>query len=509
MSGIILPGQGSESDGGSGIELPKGFSRAKEEKAQEKRAAAESPALDPTLTGGQPGGEPDFLFPPQAAQVQCPNCGTPYPVAIFSIVDFGENPELRGALLSNQINMAICPACGSGGPLNAPLMIHDPEHEFLGVFLPADNQSNEAQRQKIIGDLTQRLMQKLPSEARRGYMLQPKQYMDWQRFMEVFWGYEGVTPEMLRRQRDQTALIQRLLGLANDPQALGIAVERDKALIDREFMSLFDRIFVMSRGQMDEEGAQAFQAVRTRLLDSTEAGAQVKAREARLRSLLAEIDETSTRTDVLDLLLAVMANPEDEDLLPSLAVSVLPVLDYEFLLELSQRLDATDDEAERARLETLRELIAQMQETQRESQASGAQQAQALLQEILEQPDAVAAVAEYADYIDETFLALLGSQIQSAEEKGATAAVRRFTQIYEAAVGVLEANMPDDIRLLNNLLSARDEGEMRALINENREMITPELVETLGAFEQQARAGGQIEIANRVRSLLSRLKLMG
>jgi hypothetical protein len=509
MSGIILPGKDNEpeqtSSGDSGIELPKGFSRAKEEKATERAATAEGASGGPAAAGP----EADFLFPPQVAQIQCPNCGTPYPVAVFSIVDFGENPELRGALLGNQINMAICPNCGAGGALSAPLMVHDPEHEFLGVYLPADGQLNENQRQKAIGDLTQRLMRKLPSEARRGYMLQPKQFIDWQRFMEVFWGYEGVTPEMLRRQREQTELLQRLLGLAGDPKALELAIEREKGLIDREFLTLLDRIFVMSRGQADEETMNAFMGLRNQLLESTEAGAEVKQREDRLRSLLAQIDQGSTREDVLDLLLSVWRNEEDRDLLGSLGVALTPLLDYQFLLAVAERLAESEDETEREHLEELRELVMQIQDAQRQSQQSSGQQAQAVLQEVLQSADPKAELANYADYIDEDFLRLLAGNIQAAEQNNATAAVRRLRQIYEAAIEILEEGMPEDIRFLNELLSIEDETTQRRLIKENRQLLTPELIQSLAAFENQARSGGQAELADRIKSLRAQIALMG
>ncbi len=64
--------------------------------------------------------------------------------------------------------MAICPNCGVGGPLSAPLMVHDPENQFLGVFVPPTGQSGDLQAQRVIGDLTQALMRKLPTDAREG-----------------------------------------------------------------------------------------------------------------------------------------------------------------------------------------------------------------------------------------------------------------------------------------------------------------------------------------------------
>ncbi len=515
MSGIILPGQENQPQGsqpeGSGIELPKGFAGARPEQTKTDAQApwappAEGEAARPDPTPAR--GELDFLFPPQGAQVQCPNCGTPYTVPVFSIIDFGQNPDLRAALLSNQINVGICPNCGAGGALGAPLLIHDPEHEFVAVFLPQDGQFNEEQRQRTIGDLTQRLMRQLPNEARRGYMLQPKQFMDWQRFMEAFWEFEGVTPEMLRRQRDQTELLQSLLSLASDEKALEIAIERDRSLIDREFFTLLDRILVMSRGQADEATMDAFMTLRNHLLETTEAGALVKAREDRLREMLAQITQETTQEELLDLLLAAWQSEEDRDLIGSLAVALAPLLDYQFLLTLSERMEAEEDEATRADLEQLRGLVVQLQESQRESQEAVGQQAQAILQEVLQAANPRAELENYAEYIDESFLTLLAQNIQAAEQQGAGAAVRRLRDIYEGAVEILEEGMPPELRLLNDLLSIEDKAALRAMLEENRDLITPELRDSLTPLEEQMRAGGQTELANRIKSIRAQIALM-
>ena len=59
---------------------------------------------------------------------------------------------------------------------------------FWASLCPSAGGMNDMQAQRIIGDLTQTLMRKLPAESRRGYMLQAKQFFDWQRFTEVLWG---------------------------------------------------------------------------------------------------------------------------------------------------------------------------------------------------------------------------------------------------------------------------------------------------------------------------------
>ena len=281
MSGILLPGQDKEPKNEGGIELPKGYSSPKKESAQEQAASenkSETPQAPTQAPAGsapqqpgqrQPGA--DLLFPPRGAQIQCPACGTPYVVPVFSIVDLGVNPELRGALLGGQLNVAACPNCGAGGPLGAPLLVHDPENSFLGVFVPMESGRDDLERQKAIGELTQTLMRKIPSEQRKGYMLQPTQFVDWQRFMEKLWEFEGVTPEMLRRQRDQSGLLQRLVGLVNDDKALDLALERGISLVDRDFFNLLDQLIMMGRSQGQGGEVDLLLQLREKLLDKTPA----------------------------------------------------------------------------------------------------------------------------------------------------------------------------------------------------------------------------------------------
>ncbi len=529
MSGILLPGQDKEQpEGGGRIEIAKGFSSPKRESSdvippQEETTVpggeslapeapqAEAPAAPSQRQAPSAGQQPEFAFPPSGAQVQCPNCGTPFQVPVFTIIDFGENPELRMPLLSGQINVAACPNCNSGGPLSAPLMVHDPENAFLGVFVPQASGMDDMQSQRIIGDLTQTLMRKLPSESRKGYMLQAKQFFDWQRFTEVLWGFEGVTPEMLRRQREQSALLQRLAALANDPKALEIAIERDKSLIDADIFAMLDRIIVMS-GATDEDGQpNPLLALREALLDNTEAGAEVRAREDKIRGILSGISQETTREELLDVFLTAWDDDDGEQVVPTLIMAVGPLIDYEFLMGLSQRIDAGESDEEREKLEMLRELVLEMQEIQREQRQNrqpDTQQAQAVLQEVLQATDVAAKLNELSQFIDEGFLGLLAGNIQHAEQSGATGAAKRLREVYQLALKVMQDNLPPELRLVNELMTAPDPAAARALLKENRDLLTPEFVNSISSLEADLRQNGQDDLADRIKSLRGQISLM-
>jgi len=520
MSGIILPGQDREPKPEGKIELPKGVRAPKPEPQRpvETPATSESPSpatpaaqgAGPQARQGRRGQQPEFAFPPRGAQVRCPSCGATYAVPIFTIIDLGANPELRGALLGGQVNVAVCQSCGAGGPLNMPLMVHDPEHQFLGVYMPMNGRGGELERQKAIGDLTQMLMRRVPTEARKGYMLQPKQFIEWDQLLEQLWGFEGVTPEMLRKQRDQSALLQRLLTVANDPSALDILIGRSANLIDRDFFALLDQLLMMSRGQ--GEGMEPLRALRDSLLDKTDAGKQVKAQQEKARALMGRLQASKSREEVLDIIVEAWAEEDGQQMAGTLAIATGIATDYQFLMLLSQRIDAATDVEERSELMELRsfllEVQEQVQEQQKHAQAEMAEEAQAVLQEVLQATDTAAALREHSEQVDEVFLALLAANIQAAERSGASAATRRLTQIYQQALTIAQDKLPPDMRLLNQMLMAPDDAAARQLLRENRELLTAEFVENMKALEQNMREGGRTDLADRMKSLRGQIALM-
>lgn len=518
MSGILLPGQENKPASDVQIELPSGFSsRRRREEAQADEsptAAAPTPPppapAEPPPDGRTPArGQPtlDLLFPPAPVQIRCPNCGTPYNVPLFTIIDLGANPELRGPLLSGQINVAVCPNCGVGGPLGAPLLIHDPDHQFLGVFAPMQGQNLDMQQQRAIGDLTQTLMRKLPQEARKGYMLQPRQFSDWNRLMEQLWQFEGVTPEMLRRQRNQSELLQRLIPLANDRKALELALQqRGGDLVDRDFFALLDRFILLANGQ--GQNAEPLLQLRNQLLELTETGRAIKARQDKVRAILQGLGANTTREQVLDAILTAWQGEEGREIANALTLSVAPLLDYQFLMLVSERIEKTTNDEERKRLEELRQTILAIQEQQSQAQQAVAQQVQQILQQVLQAPDMAAELRKYADYIDETFLSVLAAMIQNAQRNKSAAAARRLQQVYDQAMAIVQESLPEEMRLINDLLNAPDKASLSKLLQENRGKFNSEFVASLKVLETDMRDAGRNEVADRLKSLRGQIQLM-
>jgi hypothetical protein len=524
MSGLILPGgkgkgapppdDASKTTGGSGLILPPGAGRKKpaDSAPAESAPAGAAPAAQaqaPAPAGaGRRISADDLLFPPQGAQVQCPNCGTPYVVPVFSIIDLGANPELKQPLLGGQINTAVCQACGAGGAVSAPLMVHVPEKQWLGVVIPAEARMNEVQQQKIIGEMTQALMRKLPQEQRKGYLLQPKQYHDWQRFTEQLWEFEGVTAEMIRRQRAQTELMQSLLSLADDRKALEMAIGRTGDLIDRQFFVLFDRLMMMLNAQGQEAEGERFMQLREALLELTPAGKEVAAQQERIGNFLKRIEPGTTHGDLVSMLVDLWQEPDGRDVGAAVMMGVPALFDYEFLLEVSARLEKEPEEGEKKALEEMREIVMMMQQQMQESRQQGMQQAQEVLAQVLQAEDLNAALRQNAEFIDEMFLSLLVANIQQAQKNNSKGAVRRLQAVYDATMELLQEGLPPELQLINRLLGvATDKPALNAMLEENRPALTPDFVEAMRSMEAEMRATGRPELADRVKQVRAQVAL--
>jgi hypothetical protein len=183
-------------------------------------------------------------------------------------------------------------------------------------------------------------------------------------------------------------------------------------------------------------------------------------------------------------------------------------LDYQFLLTLSDRLEKTTDAAQRKTLEDLRALITELQAQQRESAQAMMGQAQEVLQAVLEATDTEEALRQYADAIDETFLALLAGNIERAEQTKATAAVRRLREIYDMALDIVQEGMPPEMRLINDLLNAADKGAIRKLLEENRGLLSRSSSKPSSNLEDDFRQRQGDDVADRLKSIRAQAALM-
>jgi len=435
--------------------------------------------------------------------IQCPNCGNQYQAPIRTIIDVGQQPQLRQAFLSGQINLAVCPKCHAGGLLEVPLVYHDPAAEFLAVYFPQQLNIPEMEKQRMIGELTQGLMRSLPPEQRKGYFLSPRQFASRQSLMDAILGTMGISQEQLDRQRKKMKMVEQFSIMADDPKGLAMLVKGQDNQIDFEFFSILDNMLDQAEAMGDEKSAGRMQLLREKLMTLTTFGKRV----ARQQTAVESLKDLKSPEEFLDKVIAA-----DPDEVTAIAVAARPLMDYQFFQGLTGRID-TSRGAEKDRLVKLRDQLVDVTQKLDESARAGISEAVKLLEEILNSPSPRTAVHEHADQISDIFMSVLAANMERAEREKNTALLQRFQMVYDEVLSLVEEGLPPEVQLINELLRAPYPDGTRELLNQYREEVTPEVLDLMERMaadmaERKEEDGGFAETAKRLRDIRTQAMLM-
>ena len=106
----------------------------------------------------------------------------------------------------------------------------------LGVYSRRSGCQNDDQ-QKIIGDMTNTLLDSLPPDQRKAYLLAPEVLFNMQSLVNRILEAEGITPEMQEKQQAKAQLIQEFLQV-KDEEALRALVKEHDPELDYEFFQM-------------------------------------------------------------------------------------------------------------------------------------------------------------------------------------------------------------------------------------------------------------------------------
>ncbi len=443
--------------------------------------------------------------PYQTVPVTCPNCQFRFMAPVLTIVDVSQNPDLKSLLLSGQINIAACPQCGNAGMLRAPLVYHDPDKELLLTYVPSELGVSEVEQQRIIGDLTNRVMSSLPVDKRKGYLLRPRSFLRLEGMIEAILEADGITPEMLEAQRAKAALLERLLAMDSEDARQAIARENN-AQIDYEFFQLLTLNIELAQSEGQEEAASQLLALRQQLLDWTTVGQEVTAREEAIESLGEEI----TREGLLANLVEAALAGEQTKVETMVAVG-RPAIDYLFYQQLTTRIDeaqragkAQEAQALRKLRETILDLTARLDAEVREA----SQRVGQLLEQIINSKDPEEAVRAHLSQIDELFLRIWASSLQDAETSGQSEKAERLRKVGDVLMQLINESQPPQIQFINRLLTADYPDGTQALLEENRTQVDAQLLELMHMVGEDLVRSGRQQLAQRLDQILKQATIL-
>ena len=432
--------------------------------------------------------------------VLCPTCRARFTAPVEGIIDVGTDPSLKARFLRGQMNVARCPQCGNEAVMDAPLLYHDPAHDLALVLMPVELQIHHADQQRIIGDLTNALINSLPAEQRKGYLLTPQTFFTLQSLTDRILQAEGITPAVLERQRVKAKIIESFLQARNE-DALRALVKEREAELDYEFFQVLTAMAQSAQSDGRPELARALMGLRTLL---AEMSGSARAAVAEVNAALG-LGVTITREEFLKRLQEAQSDEEWQTLI----AAGRPLLDYAFFQNLTAQLEATPDVETATRLRTLRSRILDTTARQDEETRVAAQEVAELLSTILQSEDPRAIMRQNVEQMDDLFFAVLSANVQQAQTAQRADMIDRLRKIGDMAMEVLQEQLPPEIRLIQQLLRATYPEGTRQMLAEHRDLIDSQFLEAMAKIIEDFETNRQPRAAAQLKQVLEQAKTIG
>jgi hypothetical protein len=428
----------------------------------------------------------------QVVPALCPHCGSRFMASLDNILDVGSDPSAKVRLLQGQVNVTQCPQCGQQAAMKAPLFYHDPEKQLAMAYVPNELGLHNNDQQKIIGDMSNALLNTLPAEQRKGYLLTPQIFINLQRMLEEILKSDGITPEMLAKQKSQAQLLDKLIRATNE-EMLRTLVEENEADLDYDFFRLMTASARAAYAEGQVEATQAMLALRNLIAEMAPNGSDI------ISQVNAELGfgETLTREKLLDMLLTTDSEEEFE----SLIAAGRSLLDYPFFQDLTKRIEDAGESEEGTQLKDLRTRILDTSARQDEEARQTIEKSANLLKLLLQAKDPREVAKQHLDEIDDAFFSVLTANIQQARSQKQEDVAKRLEQLGAMVLQVVEENMPPEVRLLNQLIQAKYPEGTQQLIDANREIITESFVAAIDQLADQMEKANQPDITTHLRQV--------
>ena len=366
--------------------------------------------------------------------VQCPNCQAQFTAPIQNIVD-GQDMAMKAAFLQGQLNLAQCPQCGTAFSPSYPLLYYDLEKELSFVLVPPDLNVAGPDQEKMIGDLTNSLVNSLPTEQRKFYLFNPTQFLSHESLIKAILEADGISEEVLEAQAARAKLIEEFLQ-ASDEAALQEMVKARDAELDYEFFEVITAYMQMAQMAGDQARFQAFLALRTVLSELSSQG----------KEAVADIDAKIGLVVVgsQEELLEKMENAEDDRELEALVVTGHAMLDYAFFQMLTAKIDQFSGSGDTETAQALRDLrtkILDFKAVHEEKTQAALEQAAELLKDVVQSGAPEQELAKRLDEVDEAFFLILNANIEEARRQNQQEAAEALEAIGNMALALIQERL--------------------------------------------------------------------
>ena len=406
-------------------------------------------------------------------QIACPRCRQMITANVEQLFDVTQDPQAKQRLLGGVSNMARCPHCGYQGRLATPIVYHDNDKELLLTYFPPELNVPLNEQERIIGPQIKQVMDRLPPEKRKAYLLKPVPNLTYESMMQTILEKDGITPEMLKEQQERVALVERLLQ-ASAPDVRSEIIKQNGKLIDEQFFALFSRLAQSAAAGGQEPIARAMIDVQKQLLEETEFGRGLKESVGELEAAtktLQDVGQALTREKLLDIVL----ESQNDARVRAYATIARNGMDYQFFQLLSERIDKASGD-EKTRLESVREKLLDYTNEIDKQMESRYKQAQEFVESLLAKDDIVKAVRENLDGFTQDAVDIVNQMLRQASEKNDYTRMGKLQKMVEI---LREVSTPPEVAFIEQLLDTPDGMALDKMLDENRDLINDQFMEAL------------------------------
>ncbi len=419
-------------------------------------------------------------------QIACPRCRQMIPAQIEQLFDVSADPGAKQRLIGRVSNYAHCPSCGFEGPLSTPIVYHDNDKELLLTYFPSELGLPVNEQERLVGPLITQVMNRLPAEKRKGYLLRPQSFLTFQTLIEKILEKDGVTKEMLDEQQKRLNLIQRLMQ-AISPEVRTELIKQEAAQLDETFFALFNRLTEAAAASGQQQNVQAMAALQQELLANSEYGRKLQAQMGELEEAVKTLQEAGqglTREKLIDIFIAA----PNEARLRALVSLTRNGLDYSFFQVVTEKIDHSSGD-ERKKLEELREKVLDFTNQIDKATEEQMRQADKMIEALLTAPDIAQATAQnIANFQNEAVVQVLETKLREAQQKNDVLRLQKLQQIVEV---LQQASTPPELELVNELVDAAgDDAALEDALKAHESEITEELTGMLASLMQQVEQQG-------------------
>jgi rubrerythrin len=403
------------------------------------------------------------------------------PAQIEQLFDVTADPASKQRLIGRVSNYAHCPFCGFEGPLSTPIVYHDNDKELLLTYFPSELGLPVNEQEKLVGPLITQVMNRLPAEKRKGYLLRPQSFLTFQSMIEKILEKDGVTKEMLDEQQKRLNLIQRLLQTTS-PDVRAEIIKQEAAQLDETFFGLFNRLAEAAVASGGQQTAQAMATLQEELMANSEYGRKLQAQMGEIETAVKTLQEAGkslTREKLLD----IFTDTASDARLRALVSLTRSGLDYSFFQILTERIEKSSGD-QRKKLEELREKVLDFTNQIDKAVEEQMKQADKMIESLLEAPDiAQATVQNIANFQNDAVVQVLETKLHTAQQKNDTVRLQKLQQILAV---LQQASTPPELELVNELVDAAgDDSELEKALQAHENELNEELTGMLASLMQQ------------------------